>query len=83
MFMLDAEPVEDDLVAVELEDEDGVGDPDDELDDRLELPDELFPEELEPLERSSRRESSPERPRRSLPRSPPRSLPRSPPKLRR
>jgi hypothetical protein len=58
MFMLEDELVADDLVDVELEEEDGV----EELDERFELLDELLPEELELLDRSSRRESSPERP---------------------
>jgi hypothetical protein len=79
MFMLDDELAAGVLVAVELDDEEGVEVLVEELDDRFELVDELLPEELEPLGRSSRRESSPERPRQSRPRS----LPRSPPELRR
>src|SRR4051794_29003112 len=81
MFMLEEVPLVAGLLAVELV---GLG-VEEELDDFVELPDEL---EFELLERSSRRESSLERPRqsrrplsRSLPRSPPRS-PRSPPERR-
>ena len=65
--MLDDELADDDFDVVELEDE-GVDEPVEELlDDLLELLEGLFPEELEPPDRSSRRESSPDRPRRSRP----------------
>ena len=74
MLMLEDELAEVDLVDVELEVEDGVEDPLEELDERFELLD-----ELELLDRSSRRESSPDRPRQSRDRS----LPRSPPLDRR
>ena len=83
--MLEDALEEDGLDDVELDVVEAVDDPLEELDDLFELLDELLPEELE-LDRSSRRESSLERPRqsrdrslRSLPwsRSLPRSLPRS------